>query len=145
MSNVAVHWVSVYAWANRIELLIIYGWYNKFEHRKTTIQKNWAENQHKEGWQKKQRPRQKAPLYNPKMPTVKGMIEECEYRTPNVDLVIAAALITAHLTSHQIPSWPNQTARFGKVNKPSISLAVTTEDWVYFSLDGMLTQRQQNW
>ena len=67
------------------------------------------------------------------MPAVKCPIEGCEYETPDVDPVIAAALITAHATSHQMPGRPfTQTARVEKVKRPSISPAGTTEDWLYF-------------
>ena len=66
------------------------------------------------------------------MPVVKCPIEGCEYETPDVDPVIAAALITTHATSHQTPSQPTQTARVEKVKRPSISSAGTTEDWQYF-------------
>ena len=44
------------------------------------------------------------------MPVVKFPIEGCEYEIPDVDPVIAAALITTHATSHQAPSQPTQTA-----------------------------------
>ena len=67
------------------------------------------------------------------MPVVKCPIEGCKYETPNVEPVIAAALITAHATSHQAPSQPTQMARVEKVKRPSISLAGTTEDWQYFT------------
>ena len=66
------------------------------------------------------------------MPVVKCPIEGCEYETPDVDPVIAAALITTHATSHQAPSQPTQAARVEKVKRPSISSAGTTEDWLYF-------------
>ena len=66
------------------------------------------------------------------MPVVKCPIEGCEYETPDVDPVIAAALITTHATSHQTPSQPMQTARVEKVKRPSILSAGTTEDWQYF-------------
>ena len=62
------------------------------------------------------------------MPVVKCPIEGCKYETPDVDVVIAAALITTHATSHQTPSQPMQTARVEKVKRPSISSAGTTED-----------------
>ena len=58
-------------------------------------------------------------------------IDRCDYETPDVDPVIAAALITAHETSHQTPSQPRQTALV-EVKRPSISSAGTTEDWLYF-------------
>ena len=66
------------------------------------------------------------------MPTVQCPIEGCEYATPDVEPVIAAALITTHATSHQTPSGPTQTARVEKVKRPSVSSAGTTEDWQYF-------------
>ena len=66
------------------------------------------------------------------MPVVQCPIEGCDYRTPDVDPVIAAALITAHATSHQAPSQPTQTARVEKVKRPTISSAGTIEDWQYF-------------
>ena len=62
------------------------------------------------------------------MPVVKCPIEGCEYETPDVDVVIAAALITTHATSNQTPSQPTQTARVEKVKRLSISSAGTTED-----------------
>ncbi len=68
------------------------------------------------------------------MPVVQCPIEGCEYETPDVDPVVAAALITAHSTSHQAP-WTrasSQPARVKKVKRPSISPAGTTEDWHYF-------------
>ena len=63
---------------------------------------------------------------------MKCPIEGCEYETPYVDSAIAAALITTHATSHQIPGQPMQTARVEKVRRPGISSACTTEDWLYF-------------
>ena len=66
------------------------------------------------------------------MPVVQCPIEGCEYKTPDVEPVIAAALITTHATSHQTPSQPAQTARVEKVRRPCISSAGTTENWQYF-------------
>ena len=66
------------------------------------------------------------------MPVVKCPIEGCDYETPDVEPVIAAALITTHASSHQTPSRPTQIARAEKVTRPSISPAGTTEDWQYF-------------
>ena len=37
------------------------------------------------------------------MPVVHCPIEGCEYETPNVDPVVAAALITTHATVHASP------------------------------------------
>ena len=66
------------------------------------------------------------------MPVIHCPIEGCEYETPDVEAVIAAALITTRATRHQTPSQPTQTARVEKVRRPSISSAGTTEDWQYF-------------
>ena len=62
------------------------------------------------------------------MSVVKCPIEGWEYETPDVDAVIAAALIATHATSQQMPSQPTETARVEKVKRPSISSAGTTED-----------------
>ena len=67
-----------------------------------------------------------------KMPVVQCPIERCEYATPDVDPVVAAALISAHATSHRAPDGPGQAARIEKVKRPSVSSAGTTEDWQYF-------------
>ena len=67
------------------------------------------------------------------MPVVRCPIEGCEYTTPDVEAVIAAALITTHATSHRTPDAPTaQVARVEKVKRPSVSSAGTTEDWQYF-------------
>lgn len=66
------------------------------------------------------------------MPVVGCPIEGCEYNTPDVDPVIAAALITAHATSHQAPSRATQAAAVEKVKRPVITSSGTTEDWQYF-------------
>lgn len=66
------------------------------------------------------------------MPAVRCPIEGCEYSTPDVDPVIAAALITTHATSHQAPSRVTQAAMVEKVKRPNITSSGTTEDWQYF-------------
>ena len=66
------------------------------------------------------------------MPLVKCPIEGCEYETPDVEPIIAAALITTHSTSHRAPDRPTQAARVEQVKRPCISSAGTTEDWHYF-------------
>ena len=67
------------------------------------------------------------------MPVVWCPIDGCEYKTPDVDPVVAAALITTHATTHQA-SRPKlmPAARIEKVKRPTISSAGTTEDWQYF-------------
>ena len=67
------------------------------------------------------------------MPVVRCPIEGCEYVTPDVEPLIAAPLITTHVTSHKTPSQSTQTARAEKVKRPSKSSAGTTEDWQYFT------------
>ena len=70
------------------------------------------------------------------MPTVQCPIDGCTYETPDVEPVIAAALITAHATAHQAPAGTGPTpptiARAEKIKRPHISPAGTTEDWQYF-------------
>ena len=66
------------------------------------------------------------------MPIIQCPIEGCEYETPDVEPVIAAALITTHATSHRTPSRSTQTPRVERVKRPNVSSAGTTEDWKYF-------------
>jgi len=68
------------------------------------------------------------------MPVVQCPIEGCKYDTPDVDPVLAAALITTHVTvpaaPHPVPSVSNAE----KVKQSSISSARMTEGWQYFQL-----------
>ena len=65
------------------------------------------------------------------MPVIPCPVEGCEYQTADVESVIAAALLTAHATSHQTRT--DQTrARVEKVKRPMMSSAGTTQDWQYF-------------
>ncbi len=66
------------------------------------------------------------------MEAVRCPVEGCEYETPVVAAVVAAALITAHIINHRVPDGPTPTARVEKVRRPSISSAGTTEEWQYF-------------
>ena len=52
------------------------------------------------------------------MPIIQCPIEDCEYKTPDVEAVIAAALITTHATSHGSAL----AARAEKVKRPSVSI-----------------------
>ncbi len=63
------------------------------------------------------------------MPIIQCPIEGCEYQTPDVESVVAAALITAHAISHQAR---NDSAHVEKVKRPTVSSAGTTQDWQYF-------------
>ena len=49
----------------------------------------------------------------PKMQVTRCPIEGCDYSTPDVEAVVAAALITTHATSHQ--NGPVQASRVEKV------------------------------
>lgn len=60
----------------------------------------------------------------------KMLVVKCE--TLDSHPVITAALITAHATSHQMPSQLTEVARVDKVKRLSILSANTTEDWLYF-------------
>ena len=66
------------------------------------------------------------------MPAIQCPVEGSEYRTPDVEPVLAVALITAHATTHGSSHGATPTARAEKVKRPGISSAGTTEDWQYF-------------
>ena len=66
------------------------------------------------------------------MPVVQCPIENCEYQTPDVDPVVAAALIATHATIHASPHSVVPVAKAEKVKCPCISSSGTTEDWEYF-------------
>jgi len=66
------------------------------------------------------------------MPVIECPIEDCEYQTPDLDPVVAAALITAHTIVHALPHPAVPGAKVEKVKCPCISSAGTTEDWQYF-------------
>ena len=70
------------------------------------------------------------------MPVIGCPIDGCDYETPDVDPIVAAALITTHATVHQAGQAPTAAtpARAEKVKRPSISSAGTTEEWQYFLL-----------
>ena len=66
------------------------------------------------------------------MPVVQCPIEGCEYQTPDVDPVVAAALITTHATVHALPHPVVPAAKAEKVKRPCVLSAGTTKDWQYF-------------
>ena len=66
------------------------------------------------------------------MPVIDCPITDCEYATPDVDPIVAAALITTHATIHNATASPAAIAKVEKVKRPTISSAGTSEDWTYF-------------
>ena len=64
------------------------------------------------------------------MPIVQCPITNCNYATPDVEAVIAAALISTHATSHTNSSAIK--APVEKIRRHTISLSGTSEDWSYF-------------
>jgi len=52
------------------------------------------------------------------MPTIECPIEGCKYRIPDVDPVVAVALITTHTTTHAIPQPVPTVAKAEKVKHP---------------------------
>ena len=73
------------------------------------------------------------------MPVVRCPIESCEYDTPDVDPVLAAALITTHATIHAAPHPVPPVAKAEKVKWPSISSAGTRETGSTFNRGGATT------
>ena len=45
------------------------------------------------------------------MPVIQYPIQDCEYRTQDVDPVVAAALIMTHATVHALPHSPMSVAK----------------------------------
>ena len=70
---------------------------------------------------------------NGKVSVVRCPIKDCEYRMPDVEPVVAAALITTHATVHGLPHFAASVAKAEKVKHPCISSAGTTEDCQYFT------------
>jgi len=58
-------------------------------------------------------------------------IAGCEYSTPEVEAVLAAALITAHATTHSATTLV--ASKVEQVKRPAISSAGTSEEWAYFT------------
>lgn len=66
------------------------------------------------------------------MPVVNCPIDGCPYMTPDVDAILAAALITTHATIHSPATTNTAAAKTEKVKRPTVSSAGTSEDWSYF-------------
>ena len=56
---------------------------------------------------------------------------QCDYETDDVSDTIAAVLLSTHAISHQ-PGATASSAKVGRVKRPVISSAGTSEDWNYF-------------
>ena len=67
------------------------------------------------------------------MPEVACPIAGCEYKTPDLDASIVAALIKAHSATHPpVAAAPVAAAKIEHVRRPTISAAGTSADWSYF-------------
>ena len=71
------------------------------------------------------------------MPEIACPIEGCPYKTPDVEGVVAATLITTHATptTHMSHAGDGTSAKVEKVKRPTatISSAGTSEVWAYFT------------
>ena len=57
----------------------------------------------------------------------------CDYIVPDVDPVLAAALLNAHVTTeHRAERGSKKNIKAEKVKRPTISSSGTSEDWAYF-------------
>ena len=65
------------------------------------------------------------------MPEIACPIEGCPYKTPDVEGVVAAALITTHATTHTSHAVDGTSAKVEKIKRPTISSAGTSEEWAY--------------
>ena len=84
-------------------------------------------------------------VLNGKMPVVRGPIEDCEYRTLDLDPMVAAALITTHATVHGLPHSAAPVAKAEKVKRPCISSAGTRRIGNTSHPDGVTTWRQPSY
>ena len=66
------------------------------------------------------------------MPTVNCLITGCPYATPDVDAILAAALINTHVTTHAAAT-NTAIAKAEKVKRPCISYGGINEEWRYFT------------
>lgn len=66
------------------------------------------------------------------MPTVQCPLEGCDYKTPDVEPVVAAALITTHVTVHHASNRSTPAARAEEIKRASVSSAGTIVEWQYF-------------
>lgn len=67
------------------------------------------------------------------MPVISCPIDDCEYATPDVEGVVAAALITTHATIHNTSATNTVASKLENVKRPTVSSAGTSEDWSYFT------------
>lgn len=67
------------------------------------------------------------------MPAIDCPIDGCTYVTPDVEAIIAAALLTTHATIHNKRTTDAVAAKVEKVKRPEISSAGSSEDWSYFT------------
>ena len=56
----------------------------------------------------------------------------CEYTTPPLEAIAAAALLNIHATVHQPGASPQPTVRGPKLERPKVNLNSTSEDWNAF-------------
>ena len=72
------------------------------------------------------------------MPEIECPIPGCEYKTPDVDAAIVAALLNTHTTTHT-----NHGPTVEKVKRPTITSAGTSEDWLYVTATKPATDQKK--
>ena len=77
------------------------------------------------------------------MPVIECPIEGCAYATPDIEAIIAVALLNTHATVHSVPAVSSAGAKMEQVKRPLISSAGTSEDWTYFLSRWRTMRRRQ--
>ena len=64
------------------------------------------------------------------MPVIQCPIDLCTYKTEDVDVVVAAALLNLHATTHVKIQQPNSSVK--KPDRPEIDLETSEAEWAFF-------------
>ena len=65
------------------------------------------------------------------MPAISCPLPDCPYTTDDVEVAVAAVLLTIHAT-HHTSHQPVTSAKVEKVKRPTLSSAGSSKDWAYF-------------
>ena len=66
------------------------------------------------------------------MPGIECPIDGVTYKTPDLEAVLAAALITAHSSVHTTARTLPAEVKPEKAKRPTISPGASSQDWEYF-------------
>ena len=80
------------------------------------------------------------------MPEINCPFPPCEYKTDDIEAVLAAAQLIIHAITHNPASQMNNLNRQQppKIDRPPISRGTTEEEWITFSRKWMLFKNGTN-